>query len=140
MQEEDVKQKLKTFREAKRKYEAVRIQLEECETMITSVNFDYSKERVQTSPEMDKLADVIDRLSYLRNRCIEQADEAVRCMEEVKMLIDCVDGRMRDLLTRRYIKGETWERIAVETNRSWNSTHRLHRQALKKIAETVKLV
>ena len=128
---DDVKERLKAFKSARLRYESLRLQLEECEAMLTSISIDYSREKVQSTPELDKLAAAMDRLSRLRLECIKQAHEAVRTMEDAKALIDTVEqGQLHELLTRRYIRGQTWEVIAVEMHYSWRGVHKMHLRAL----------
>ena len=128
---DDLRVRLRSYRDAKRRYEAAKLLLEECESLLTSISIDYSAERVQRTPDMDRLGDLIDRLSRLRRECIWAAAETVECMQDVADLIDRVgSGTLHEILTRRYIRGQKWELIAEEMHYSLNGIHKLHRKAL----------
>lgn len=43
------------------------------------------------------------------------------------------DDNQRALLMCRYIKGMSWEDIAVKLNYTWRHVHRIHSQALDSI-------
>ena len=53
-----------------------------------------------------------------------QIEEAIRSLE---------DKTEQDVLWYYYIKGMTFERIAVEMNYSWRQINRKHKSAMKKI-------
>lgn len=53
---------------------------------------------------------------------------------QILSAIDTVDDiSLQNLLHRRYIEGQTFERIAVEMHYSWRHVHRQHKQALSEI-------
>lgn len=149
MTREEVKEELKGYLRAKREYERLISLLEETETRIQGLSIDYSKLRVQSSPDPDKLSGSIDKLNNIRNSCIDMADKSTKRMEDVFNLINKVDDvKLRELLTRRYIRDETWEEIAFKmkpngSNRnsySWTGIHKLHDSALKKCEKIMKSV
>ena len=131
---DEVKERLRAYKSAKKRYESLRLRLEECETMLTSLSIDYSREKVQSTPDPDKLAAALDNLARVRMECIDGAHEAVRAMEDAVGLIDTVgQGVLHELLTRRYICCQTWESIAVDMHYSWHGIHQLHKRALRAI-------
>lgn len=125
---------LRRYRDAREKYQTSQRELEEIETMINGLSVDYSKQKVQTSPEADKLADMVDRLHSLREKCFRTGEKAVKEMEQTKELIDKVDNALlHDVLSRRYISCQKWETIAVAKGYSWEGIHKLHRQAVEEV-------
>lgn len=136
MTKDEMKTELKSYTQAKREYERLMRLLEETETRIQGLSIDYSKAKVQSSPDPDKLAKAIDKLSSIRKQCIDMAYESSKRMESVLNFINKIeDSRLKDLLTRRYIHDQTWERIAYEMGYSWTGIHKLHNISLKKCIE-----
>lgn len=74
-----------------------------------------------------KLLDYKLELSRRQTEYSEARQDAIRILDKVE------DGILHDLLYRRYIKGESFERIAVEIGYSWRHTIRLHGDALQKV-------
>lgn len=132
------KSELWQYRNAKREYERLLAKIEEIETQITNVSIDYSKERVKTSlVHYDSLAEVIDKLTTLRNAAIVQADMMVDKMAKAFGMIEKVkDPLHREILQRRYIQGEEWEAMCVHMGYSWTHMHRLHKEALEELGGT----
>lgn len=62
----------------------------------------------------------------------------VEAVERVRRVVNTVeDSRLREILERRYIRGQKWETIAVDTGYSWQHTHKLHGRALKVVKEKI---
>ena len=61
-------------------------------------------------------------------------DELATALLEIETAIETLEPVERQLMRLRYIKGHTWEEICVEMSYSWRQTHRLHAQALAKLA------
>lgn len=128
---------LNKYLEAEKDYESARLALEECENMIMRVSVNYDSPRVQTSPEPDKLGNVIDRLIKLRRGFIDAADEAARTMERTFGLIQRVrEPNGRRVLTRRYISGETWDEIGRGVSYSWSGVHKVHDRAIDELLKS----
>jgi len=73
------------------------------------------------------LADLMDEING-------KVDQYAAMRGEIETAINTVDKpTLRFLLKRKYIDGKTWEEIAVELNKSWRHTVRLHGEALEKI-------
>ena len=122
--------KLYAYLDAKTEYERLERQIEEIETRIQGLGVDYSKVKIKTTPNNDKIADNIDELNKLHKEAELKMQEQVKTMQAVLKAIDSVeDATKRDILQRRYIEGESWESIAVEKNYSWRHIQRLHAEA-----------
>lgn len=105
------------------------------ESMLTSITVDYTQDRVTSSPKtLDRIGDLIDKLSALRSACMEEAWEAVRTMEEVTNLIKRVnDARLESILVKRYILCETWDEISFDLDLDRRWCFRLHDQAVERL-------
>ena len=129
----EVKDKLEEARKSKRKYDTVRRELEEIETMIQSITVDYSKPRVQGSKDTD-VSQMIDKLSLTREKCIAELGVYVTNMTTAKNLIDKVQNdKGREVLSRRYILCQKWEDIAEDMPIDFSYAFDVHNKAIKEI-------
>lgn len=133
MDSKEVKDFLQGYQKAKRKYGELLERLNEIETIITGISFDYSNEKVQSSPI--NYDDNLATFSDLRTDCINAATAAIDKMEEVCSVIDKVEGTKGEILHKRYILGKHWEEIAVEMHYNYRTVTKLHGKALPIVAE-----
>lgn len=131
----EVQAVLWSYRDMRERVLMAKRSLEEIEATITSISIDYSKERVTSSPvSPDRIGDLIDKLSALRREYIEQAHEFLDVTAEVRRLIDGVkDPRFHELLCRRYLFNQRWERIAVDMGYDFRYLLKLHKRAIEQI-------
>lgn len=121
------------YLEAKDEYERLERQIEEIETRIASLGIDYSKVKVQTTPNNDKLADNIDKLNELKAEAQAKQDNAIKYMQDVIRVIESIqDETLRDIMQRKYIEGESLITIAEDKGYSYRHIQRLHKEAYKK--------
>lgn len=129
---EEVKEKLKAYRNARRLYEQAKMESEEVETLLTSAGIDYTKVRVQTSAK--DFTEVLAKLADLHTQCVERMDECTRTMADVLSLIsEAEDAKNREILSRRYIKLQRWEEIAAEMRLDYRWVFRKHDQAVAEL-------
>lgn len=122
---------LNEYRQAKKRLEVARLNFEEELEILTQIQIDYSRIKVQTSSEYDKIGDRIEKLNEKRKICDEELNEALIKMELVMAIISSVkDHAQRELLTRRYITCDTWENIAEKMNYSRAQVFRIHDKAV----------
>lgn len=96
---------------------------------------EYDKDKVSNS-HIGDLLDAIAALEKYAERVNAKWDELIAMREEAKAQIEQIaDGRYREVLHRRYLQGESWEYIAVGMGYSFRQVTRLHRGALRAIAE-----
>lgn len=133
----DMKRILTGYRDAKDRFDTIMRNLEEIENLITGISIDYQEERVISSPKtLDRIGDVIDQLSELRKESIKAIEECADRAEEVYRLINQLeDSRLHEVLSRRYIQGQPWEKIAREIGYDERWTYRLHEQALEELIQ-----
>lgn len=134
MTRNEVERILESYREAKKKFIIAKLNFDEELEMLTQIQIDYSKIKVQSSPEFDKIGGRIERLADLRRIYEAEADEAIRTMEKVKGLIESVqDVKARELLTRRYIRCERWEQIAENMHYSRAQVFRVRDKGVEEL-------
>ena len=77
---------------------------------------------------------LVARRDELVRRYQAKLEELATAMLDIEEAIEALDPVERQLMRLRYIKGHTWEEICVEMSYSWRQTHRLHAEALAKLA------
>lgn len=111
-----------------------RREAEAIETALTSVSIDYTREKVQATPNDDRMAEAIDKLMALQTEINDTMREAIEQMEKILRLISAIkEPVLRELLWRRWIRGQTMETIAEEMRRDVRWIYRLHARALRQI-------
>ena len=75
----------------------------------------------------------ICRINELERKLIRQRRKKVQIRTEIRERIEELDNeKEKDVLTKRYIDCEGWNRICDETGYRWTQVHRNHSEALKK--------
>lgn len=135
MTEGQVKKKLNQYRDAREKFDNARMKLEETENLLTSISIDYTRERVQGSPKtLDRIGELVDKLSILRKECMEEAWQAVKTMETVTEFIKkCDDTRLQSILVKRHILIENWDKIAEDLGVTSRHIFRMYDEAIQKL-------
>lgn len=91
---------------------------------------EYDKDKISNS-HIGDLSDAIAALEKYAASVSEQWDRLIVMREEAKAQIEQIaDGRYREVLTRRYIWGESWEYIAVGMRYAFRTVLWLHGKAL----------
>lgn len=104
-------------------------QLRELSCGISAVRFG---ERVQTTPDHDKLGMAYVKIEEMETRLDEMIDEYVGKKNKIISQIDSMDNESSyDVLFSRYIEKKTFEKIATDMNYSFRQVTRLHGKALK---------
>lgn len=76
----------------------------------------------------------VERIEAAESRLASAYGTALAELNRVKDAIDSVpDPLRRDILTRRYILGQRWERIAADLDRDLRWVLRLHRRAVDEL-------
>lgn len=120
------------YLDARDEYERLERQIEEIQTRIEGLGVDYSKVKVQTTPNNDKLANNIDRLNKLKAEAQAKQDNAIKYMQDVVRAIESIpDEMLRDIMQRRYIEGESLVDIADKKGFSYRHIQRLHKEAYR---------
>ena len=132
MQKENEKKKkfLNSYPKARRDVERLEEQLEELRAnkMSLKVVNDGMPKGSGTSDlsayaaRMDELERSLTEKRYIRIQEFAKVQDAIEEME---------DDQEKLLLTYRYLRGMTWEKVMEKMNYSWTHIHRLHARALQ---------
>jgi hypothetical protein len=95
----------------------------------------YDADKV-TGGKIGDLSDAIAALEGYAQRLSAKWDELINLRETAKKLIDTLkDGRYREVLTLRYLDGQSWEQVAVTMGYTYRGVIGLHGKALKVFGE-----
>ena len=104
-------------------------QLRELSVSISAIGND---EKVQTSPNFDKIGTAIAKIDELENNLDKMIDEYLVKRERIIAQIDTMEEEsVYQILFSRYIEKKTFEKIATEMKYSWRQIVRLHGKALQ---------
>lgn len=99
-----------------------------------SISAPMGGERVKTSLKPDKLSEAVAKIVDLESIIKGDVDELTKIKDEVVSTIDRLDDAdMINLLYKRYVHYERWERIADELGFAVPTVYRLHGKALIKL-------
>lgn len=100
--------------------------------MAASISVPQSGERVQTTPNFDKIGTKYAKIDEMERKIDGMVDELVDKKEKIIQQIDSMeDENTYNILFARYIEKKTFEVIATEMKYSWRQVVRLHGTALK---------
>lgn len=100
--------------------------------MVVSISAPQSGERVQTTPNFDKIGTKYAKIDEMERKIDGMVDELVDKKEKIIQQIDSMeDENTYNILFARYIEKKTFEVIATEMKYSWRQVVRLHGTALK---------
>lgn len=100
--------------------------------MAVSISAPQSGERVQTTPNFDKIGTKYAKIDEMERKIDGMVDELVNKKEKIIQQIDSMeDENTYNILFARYIEKKTFEVIATEMKYSWRQVVRLHGTALK---------
>lgn len=100
--------------------------------MAASISSPQSGERVQTTPNFDKIGTKYAKIDEMERKIDGMVDELVDKKEKIIQQIDSMeDENTYNILFARYIEKKTFEVIATEMKYSWRQVVRLHGTALK---------
>ena len=91
-----------------------------------------NEERVQTTPEFDKMSGKVAKIIEIEQKIDSLIDEYVDKKNLIISQIDSMENETYyEILFARYIEKKTFEKIADEMNYSFRNTTRLHGRALR---------
>lgn len=91
-----------------------------------------NEERVQTTPNHDKLGTAYCKIEEMEENLDKLIDEYVDMKNIIIKQIDSIeDETYYDILFSRYIEKKTFEKIATDMHYSFRNTTRLHGKALQ---------
>lgn len=91
-----------------------------------------NEERVQSTPNFDKIGTVVSKLDGLERSIDSLVDEFIDKRTKIISQIDSMsDESMYNVLFARYVEKKTFEKISDEMNYSFKQTTRIHVNALR---------
>ena len=104
-------------------------QLRELAISVSAVK---NEERVQTTPNFDKIGTAYCKIEEMEEKLDNLIDEFVDKKNLIISQIDKIENETYyEILFARYIEKKTFEKIADEMNYSFRNTTRLHGRALR---------
>ena len=120
-------------RDAERELKRLEEEYEQAKSDILHLRaaMEYDKDKVSNS-RIGDLSDAIVALESYTERIAAQWDKLIALREDAKARIGQLeDWRYREVLTRRYLQGQSWEQVAVDMGYDYYHVHKLHRRALR---------
>ena len=93
---------------------------------------DYSREKVQTSPNGDGFVAVINRFEAIEREIVKEIHRFSELRKKIIQQIQQIDRpEYADILFRRYVEYRSFEEISSNIGYSYYRTCRMHGEALK---------
>ena len=107
-------------------------ELSEYKDLIYGLSGVVNEERVQKSPDFDKMTGKVAKVLKIESKIDELIDEYVDKKNLIISQIDSIENEIYyEILFARYIEKKTFEKIADEMMYSWRQIIRLHGKALQ---------
>ena len=127
------KQYLLRYRQAEREIRLLHEELAQLESMAVRATPSYSGE-AHGSGSGSRVESATEKINDCKAEINQATSTAMDIRREVMAAIATVpDGRLRELLRRRYILGQKWEQIAWEMDLEFRQTFHLHNRALTQL-------
>lgn len=124
---------LRRYRDAQRTMRRLLEELQQLQAEATSVSQALSG-MPSGGGDGQAIPRAVERIADAESRLVSAYGAALSELNWVKDAIDTVpDPLRRDILTRRYILGQRWERIAADIDRDLRWVLRLHHRAVEEL-------
>lgn len=121
---------LKSYQRAKRGLAALRLELEEIENAMPAAGYD----GLPHSHEPQDLSGKVARIVELKEKISREAEGCVRTFGLVENAVKRLGpGYEREVLTRRYLIGQSWEEIEEGMSMTARNAQRYHGYALAQL-------
>ena len=128
----DTKQYLQQISRLDRMIQNKLSEISQLRELAMSVSAVKNEERVQTTPNFDKIGTAYCKIEEMEEKLDKLIDEFVDKKNLIISQIDKIDNEAYyEILFARYIEKKTFEKIADEMNYSFRNTTRLHGRALR---------
>ena len=128
----DTKQYLQQISRLDRMIQNKLAEISQLRELAMSVSAVKNEERVQTTPNFDKIGTAYCKIEEMEEKLDKLIDEFVDKKNLIISQIDKIENETYyEILFARYIEKKTFEKIADEMNYSFRNTTRLHGQALR---------
>lgn len=130
------KEYLSQIRDLEAQIQGYLYDIERMEALATKTTATIQSDRVQSSPDQQKMETAIIRMHTHKEKLAQTIETFVRDRAKIIRQIDGMgNGPHKTLLRKRYIDGDTFEKISVDMNYSYRHTTRMHGAALAAFAE-----
>lgn len=130
------KEFLKRYRDTEREINAKLEEISRLRALATKVTQTLTRGKKSPRQHEDRTAAIIAKIVDMEREVDAEIDRLQDIKREVQTVITAVpDAKLRELLVRRYICGQKWEKIAAEMHYSYYYVkNRLHFKAIKKMS------
>ena len=133
------KQYLQQIYQIHRKVKRLQAQREQIRAELYSIGSPSGKmdaDKVQTSTSGDSILRLIAKVDELEREIVEEVDDLLEKQHRITREIEQIpNNRQRDILFRRYVLFQKWERIAVDLDVTVRYVYQVHGDALKSFAK-----
>ena len=105
----------------------------ELETYATKCTTQITDDHFATQQQPGKLGGIVAKIVDMQNEINKKLEQKYEIIKQVEAAIKKLPEREAYLIRQRYIKGVSWEQIAVDMDYSWRQIHNIHSRALKMI-------
>lgn len=106
----------------------------------TSISANLAQNKVQTSPDPDRLNKITDSILDLEKEYLNDIEKLTQAKRNIKRVIAVVDDLSYFLiLEERYINLKEWKDIATDNDYSERQVYNLHGEALKELTDCILL-
>lgn len=128
----DTKQYLNQISRLDRMIKNKLLEISQLRELSMSVSAITNEERVQTTPNFDKIGTSYAKIDDMERNLDSMIDEYIDKKNEIISQIDSMEDEIHyEILFGRYIEKKTFEKIAADINYSFRNTTRLHGKALQ---------
>ncbi|WP_409229084.1 sigma factor-like helix-turn-helix DNA-binding protein [Gudongella sp. SC589] len=127
------KERLKEYKWIMENIQELEDRLLELDTTLQKITSSMGDDRVQTTPDPDKWTDLLHQKMQVQKKINKELEKAYKEMGYIEDAISKLPEREKRLMRLRYIKGLTWEEVAVEMGQTWQHMHRIHAKCLESL-------
>ena len=133
MEYQEKVERLKRYRMLDAKIANLTEELQVWQARATKITASFSSEP-KASGSGDKLQKCVDKICEIQSEITQEMVSLKERKKEIEEAIKMLKEKSEeDILWYRYIKGMTFEEIAVQMNYSWRQVYRKHRISVEKL-------
>ena len=130
-----VKQWLWRYRNADKRIDNLLKERHEVYERLTKITAALDSDPVSSTHDPHKFDEIIELDNYIRQRIAKSIGIRLEIISTINLLDD---WQYRDILTYRYIHGQTWEQVADTVHMSRRHVTRLHGDALNALRAIIR--
>ena len=128
------KDRLRRYRDLLAEKVQLEQQLETIEGVLHNPKIQQLKQTPRASSKGNPTEDLIAKHLELMDRYRDKLAELTMEQLAIEEAIERLPNRERNVLRAYYIRGLTWEEVAVDIGYTWRHVHRIHSSALQLLA------